>query len=176
LVIPFALECGFFLVFVAYGFQLLKTYRTKRGNGIALNGYLVTFITLLSYIVWSKGSIGSVKILELLLHSLTFAYIFFHSSNIRFSKKDTFVFTVALIGSFNLIGGIAQAYKSFQNIAPSDVSFMHYALIFVANLLFLHVAFLEHERINIITGLLITNGVYMYILFKTARSITKRLP
>ena len=92
LVIPFALESGFCLVFIAYVFQLFKTYHTKRGDGIALNGYLVTFITLLSYIVWSKGSLGSIKILELIVHTLTFVVIFIHSSKIRFSKKDWICF------------------------------------------------------------------------------------
>ncbi len=176
LVIPFALESGFCLVFIAYVFQLFKTYHTKRGDGIALNGYLVTFITLLSYIVWSKGSLGSIKILELIVHTLTFVVIFIHSSKMRFSKKDTVVFFVALFGSFNLIGGIAQAYKSFQNLHARDVSVMHYFLIFIANLLFLHVALGESERSNIITGLIITNLIYVYILFQTVRSITKRLP
>ena len=175
MVIPYALESGFALVFIAYLFQLYKTYKTKKGDGIALNGYLVTFITLISYIFWSKGTLGEVKMVELALHTLTFAYIFSKSKRVGFSKKDFGIFIVALIGSFNLIGGIAQAYKSYQNIAPWDVSFVHYFLIFIANLLFLHVAFLEHERINIFAGLIITNGVYMYILLKTARSITKRL-
>lgn len=176
MVIPFALECGFLLVFLAYVFQLFKTYSTKRGDGIALNGYLVTFITLSSYIVWSKGSLGNIKILELIVHTITFAVIFMHSSKMRFSKKDTVVFAVALLGSFNLIGGIAQAYKSFQHLHARDVSVMHYLLIFSANLLFLHVAFLEDERSNIIAGLILTNIIYMYILFQTIRSITKRLP
>lgn len=175
MVIPYALELGFLLVFLAYLVQLYKLYKTKQGNGIALNGYLVTFITLLSYIVWSKGTIGSVKILELCIHSLTFAYIFYHTDKVVFSKKDLGVFFIALIGSFNLIGGIAQAYKSYQNIAPRDVSFIHYLLIFIANFLFLHVAFIEHERITIFFGLIITNIVYSYILFKTAYWITKRL-
>lgn len=176
MVIPYALEGGFSLVLLAYGFQFYKTYSTKRGDGIALNGYLVTFITLLGYIVWSKGNIGVVKVLELLVHTLTFAYIFSQSKRVAFSKKDMGVFVVALIGSLNLIGGIAQAYKSYQNIAPHDVSFMHYLLIFIANGLFLHVAFVEHERVAIFVGLVVTNTVYMYILFKTATSITKRLP
>ncbi len=176
MVIPHALEVGFALVFIAYLFQLYKTYSTKRGDGIALNGYLVTFIALVSYIFWSKGTLGYVKTVELLLHTLTFAYIFSQSKRVGFSKKDIGIFIIALIGSFNLIGGIAQAYKSYQNIAPSDVSFMHYLLIFIANLLFLHVAFIEYERINIFAGLLITNCVYMYILLKTAHCITKRLP
>ncbi|AFL69256.1 hypothetical protein Sulba_1977 [Sulfurospirillum barnesii SES-3] len=174
--IPYALESGFALVFMAYLFQLYKTFKTKRGDGIALNGYLVTFITLLGYIFWSKGNIGTVKILELFVHTLTFGYIFSKSKRVRFSKKDTGVFLVALFGSLNLIGGIAQAYKSFQNIAPQDVSFMHYLLIFSANFLFLHVAFLEHDRLAIFVGLIMTNTVYMYILFKTAQGITKRLP
>lgn len=176
MVIPFALESGFCLVFLAYVFQLFKTYSTKRGDGIALNGYLVTFITLSSYILWSKGSLGNIKILELMVHTLTFVVIVMHSSKIRFSKKDTMIFLVALFGSFNLIGGIAQAHKSFQNLHARDVSVMHYFLIFIANLLFLHVALLESERSNIIIGLIITNIIYMYILFQTVRSITKRLP
>ncbi|WP_294875604.1 MULTISPECIES: hypothetical protein [unclassified Sulfurospirillum] len=176
MVMPYALESGFALVFMAYLFQLYKTFKTKRGDGIALNGYLVTFITLSGYIVWSKGTIGTVKIAELFVHTLTFAYIFSKSKRVAFSKKDTGIFIVALIGSLNLIGGIAQAYKSFQNIAPHDVSFMHYLLIFIANLLFLHVAFVEHDRLAIFAGLIITNLVYMYILFKTAQSIAKRLP
>jgi len=175
LVIPYALESGFVLVFMAYLFQLYKTFKTKRGDGIALNGYLVTFITLLSYIFWSKGTLGDVKTAELMLHTITFAYIFSKSQRVGFSKKDTGIFIIALIGSFNLIGGMAQAYKSYQNIAPWDVSFIHYLLIFIANLLFLHVAFMEHERINIFAGLIITNCIYMYILFKTGLSITKRL-
>ena len=168
-----ALKIGFVLVFLAYFVQLYKTYKTKRGDGIALNGYLVTFITLSGYIFWSKGTIGFVKVLELLIHTLTFAYIFGKSKRIGFSKKNSGVFLVALLGSINLIGGIAQAYKSYQNIAPSDVSFMHYLLIFTANFFFLYVAFVEQERFAIFFGLIMTNIIYLYILFKTARSITK---
>ncbi|AHJ14197.1 hypothetical protein [Sulfurospirillum multivorans] len=176
MVIPYALEIGFSLVSLAYVAQLYKIFRTKRSDGIALNGYLVTFITLLSYIFWSKGTIGTAKILELILHTLTFAYIYKHATKATFSKKDLGIFIVALIGSFNLIGGIAQAYKSYRDVAPEDVSFLHYTLIFIANLFFLHVAFLEHERLLVFSGLIVTNIVYSYILFKTGMRITKWLP
>ncbi|DAB35873.1 MAG TPA: hypothetical protein CFH80_07865 [Sulfurospirillum cavolei] len=176
MVIPYALEIGFSFVFLAYFAQLYKIFRTKRSDGIALNGYLVTFITLLSYIAWAKSTIGTAKILELGLHTLTFAYIYKHARRVAFSKKDLGVFAVALLGSFNLIGGIAQAYKSYRALSPQDVSFLHYALIFVANLFFLHVAWYEHERTVVFVGLIVTNVIYSYILFQTSRAIvTKRL-
>lgn len=163
---------GFGLVVVAYLAQLHKIYTRKQSEGISLNGYLVTFVNLLGYIAWSKGSIGGFKFIELGLHVTTLGLILLHAPRTKLDTKSLGVFVTAFIGSLLLIGGLAQAHKSYTHPNTTAVSLLHYLALFVANILYLWVAFLEHERGNVFAGLLVTNLFYMYIL---RQGITKRL-
>lgn len=163
---------GFTLVVVAYLAQLYKTYTSKQSNGISLNGYLVTLVNLIGYIVWSKGTIGGFKFVELLLHVSTLLLILIYAPKTKIDTKSFGVFVAAFVGSLLLIGGLAQAHKSYTHPHESAVSIIHYLTLFIANLLYLSVAFMEGERINVFIGLFITNIFYMYIL---RQSVTNRL-
>lgn len=163
---------GFALVVVAYLAQLYKTYTSKQSSGISINGYLVTLVNLIGYMVWSKGTIGGFKFVELLLHVSTLLLIYIHAPKVKLDTKSLGVFIAAFIGSLLLIGGFAQAHKSYTHPKESAVSIVHYLALFVANLFYLSVAFMENERINVFIGLLVTNLFYIYIL---RQSITNRL-
>jgi len=163
---------GFALVVVAYLAQLYKVYSSKQSSGISLNGYLVTLVNLVSYMAWSKGTIGGFKFVELLLHVSTLLLIYIHAPKMKIDTKSLGVFIAAFIGSLLLIGGLAQAHKSYTHPKDSAVSIIHYLALFMANLLYLGVAFMEGERINVFIGLFVTNLFYMYIL---RQSITNRL-
>jgi uncharacterized protein with PQ loop repeat len=163
---------GFSLVVTAYLAQLHKIYTCRQSAGISISGYIVTFVNLAGYIVWSKGTIGSFKLIELLLHISTLLLILIYAPQNKIDAKSVCIFIVTFIGSLFLVGGIAQAYKSYTFPHENSVSIIHYLAIFTANLLYLGVAFLENERLNVFAGLLVTNLFYIYILYQ---SITNRL-
>ncbi len=162
-------ELALFFTLLSYFFQVYKTYKTKAASGVSLNGYTIYFINLAGYIFWSSGSVGTLKIIELFLHTATMIYVIRHTQKVRFERGDLVVFGVALFASANLISGVAQAFKSYKNISPKDVSFMTYFSLAMANFLFLVLALRDDEPINIFIGLIGTNIVYSYILYKVFR-------
>ena len=162
-------ELALIFTLLSYFFQLNKTYKTKEASGVSLNGYTIYFINLAGYIFWSNGDVGVLKTIELFLHTATMVYVIRHTQKARFEKGDAVAFGVALFASINLISGVAQAFKSYKNISPKDVSFMTYFSLFMANMMFLVLAFNDHEPLNIFVGLVGTNTVYSYILYKVYR-------
>lgn len=153
------------LITISYGVQIYKMLSKHSAQGISLDAYYLTIVSLIIILITSTDI--TVQILmgvELFLVLLSVFFIFEYQTQ-RGVKKE---FWIALAFSFLMIFGIAQSIKSFKENS-SSVSISAYliwggfncSLIYLSNDWYIQIP------------LVITNLLYLYIIFKAYKSLGK---
>lgn len=151
-----------FIISISYLTQLLKIYKSKKADGVSVDAYYLTVISL-TLIVFSSNDKLVILLtgLELILSLLTIVIIIWYQKIWKPAQE----FFLAVGFSFLMIFGVAQSIKSFKTKGKSQVSMTSYILWFFLNGILI---FLSNDW-YIQLPLIITNMLYIYILIDTFR-------
>lgn len=148
------------IITISYLTQLIKVIQVKNANGLSLDAYYLTLISLFLITLSSNDRyVIILTSLELIL-SLISIVIIIYFQKVWKPAKDFFY---AVFFSFLMIFGVAQSIKSFKSKGYSSVSISSHLLWFLLNSILIYLS----NDLYIQIPLIITNILYIYIIFDT---------
>ena len=153
---------SFIIILISYLMQLIKVIKIGNTNGLSLDAYYLTIISLFIITISSNDKFVIIlTAIELVLSLLSIIIIIYYQKIWKPAKE----FFLAVFFSFLMIFGVAQSIKSFKSKGYSSVSITSHLLWFFLNSILIYLS----NDIYIQIPLMITNILYIYIILDTFR-------